>query len=146
MLDTAPLDVQGSTCKGVVSKAGYVFMYGCVKYMFIVCVVFIYIFTGKGVQVPETPAVWNMSGRRASGIPYAHIWPHMCPHEPNMNPFVPKWVHMATIALIWAHMGPHGSMWAHGLVKKCLTRLTNAGGYKILVKKCLVWLKNVWHG
>ena len=92
------------------------------------CGVYLYICTGKGVQVPETTVVWNMSGRRASGIPYAPIWPHMCPHGTNMSPYGLKWVHMGTIGPIWAHMGPHGSMWAHGLVKKYLARLKNVGG------------------
>ena len=75
------------------------FMHGCVKYMFIVCVVFIYICTGKGVQVPETTTVWNMSGRRASGIPYALIWPHMChmgPPGPIWNEYEPIWAQLYT--------------------------------------------------
>ena len=57
----------------IATKLKYMYVY----ILFIVCVVFVYVFTGEGVQVPETTAVWNMSGRRASGIPYVHIWPHM---------------------------------------------------------------------
>ena len=81
--------VKAGTAKGSYPRLD-TFMHGRVKYMFIVCVVFIYICTGKGVQVPETTAVWNMAGRRASGIPYAPIWAHMCPHGPT-------WAHMERI-------------------------------------------------
>ena len=131
MLDTAPLEVQGWTCKGVVSKAGYVFMYGCVKYMFIVCVVFIYIYVRvRGSRYLRQPwfGTCPAAGLLASHMrPYERICAHMGPPGPIWSEYEPIWAQMGPYEDHWAHMGPYGPIWAH-------------------MGPCgpMGWLKNVW--
>ena len=96
------------------------FMHGCVKYMFIVCVVFIYIYVrvrgSRYLRQPRfgtCPAAGLLASHMRSYGRICATWAHLGPYGTNMNPYGPKWAHMGTIGPIWAHMGPYGTTWAH---------------------------------